>query len=135
MLPCSRVLVTVLLALTATACANDAPQASVDAAATAARPGAVEMVDGVQVVTLTAGPTGFVPNEITLTAGVPARFVVTRTDPSTCLEQIQLADFGLEPVDLPLNEPVRFDVMPTETGTFTFVCGMEMQQGTIVVTA
>lgn len=94
---------------------------------------AVTLVDGMQVVTLTAGPTGYNPQEITLKANIPTRFVITRTDPGTCLERISFADFELEPVDLPLNEAVEIEFTPTEAGTFGFVCGMGMQSGTLVV--
>ncbi|GAB5521429.1 MAG: hypothetical protein RhofKO_36800 [Rhodothermales bacterium] len=106
-----------------------------EAAPVAASTSAVDMIDGVQVVTLTAGPLGYDPKEITLQADVPARFVVTRTDPNSCLERINLAEFDLELIDLPLNEAVSIEFTPTEAGTFTFVCGMDMQRGTVVVEA
>ena len=91
------------------------------------------MIDGVQVVEIEAGKMGFMPNKIALEAGVPARLIVTRTVDSACSEQIQIPSMGVEPIDLPLGEPVAIEVTPDEKGDFTFLCGMEMQKGTLVV--
>ncbi len=89
--------------------------------------------DSVQVVEITVGPEGFQPNEIALEAHTPARLVFTRTTDATCAKQVQIPAFGVEKTDLPLNEPVAIEIMPHETGTFTFVCGMDMLEGAIVV--
>ncbi len=93
----------------------------------------VTMQDGVQVVEITAGASGYEPGQITLQAGVPARLIFTRTTPSACLEQVMIPDFGIEATDLPMNEPVVIEFTPTEAGTFSFICGMNMQHGTLVV--
>ncbi len=89
--------------------------------------------DSVQVVEITVGPEGFAPEEIKLEAHVPARLVFTRTTDETCATQVQIPAFDVEKTDLSLNEPVAIEIMPHEAGTFTFVCGMDMIEGTIVV--
>lgn len=89
--------------------------------------------DGVQVIELEAGANGYVPGTIELQAGIPARFIVTRTVESACLEQIQIPDLGIAVTDLPLGEPVTIEFEPTEAGSFRFICGMNMQHGTLLV--
>lgn len=93
----------------------------------------VMMQDGVQVAEITAGATGYSPEQIELEAGVPARLIFTRTTPSACLEQVMIPEFGIEATDLPMHEPVVIEFTPDEAGSFSFVCGMDMQHGTMVV--
>jgi len=52
--------------------------------------------EGVQIVRIEAGKMGFDPPEVSLRAGVPARLVFTRTVESSCVEQIQVPDFGID---------------------------------------
>jgi Cu+-exporting ATPase len=84
-------------------------------------------------VQITAGPNGYDPGRIVLEKGEPVRLVFTRTTPSVCLQQVQIPKFGIQPVDLPINEPVSIEVTPDEAGEFTFACGMDMQHGILVV--
>lgn len=92
-----------------------------------------ELVDGVQVVEIEAGPTGFEPRAVRLEAGVPARLVFTRTVASECSSQVTVPAFDVPVTDLPLNEPVAVAFTPTESGDFEFVCGMGMQRGALLV--
>lgn len=94
---------------------------------------ASDSANNVQVVHITAGPMGYSPKQIELKAGVPAQLVFTRTTESACLEQVQIPAFGIETTDLPLNEAVTLSFTPKENGSYSFVCGMNMQEGTIVV--
>lgn len=138
-----RLFLLLLLVASAAACGNEpattpdgasensgAMQGAPPAASDAALP-VVE--DGVQVVQIEAGPSGYSPGTIQLRPGVPARLVFTRTTESACLEQVRIPDFGVERTDLPLDEPVSIEFTPDEGGEFQFVCGMDMQKGTIVV--
>lgn len=104
---------------------------AMDGAAGDATPARME--DGVQVVEITAGSMGYRPERVRVQAGVPVRLVMRRTTASQCLEQVQIPELGIERTDLPMNEPVTFEFTPEETGTFQFVCGMDMQHGTVVV--
>ena len=92
-----------------------------------------DQVDGVQTIGITVGQMGYEPGVIELAAGVPARLVFTRTVESACAEEVQVPAFGVEPTDLPLNEPVAIEFTPTEAGEFAFVCGMDMMRGQLVV--
>ena len=91
------------------------------------------MEGGVQVVEIEAGRMGYAPKQIALEAGVPARLVFTRTVEDECSSQITLPAYGVTTTDLPLNEPVAIEFTPTEAGEVQFVCGMDMQRGTIAV--
>ena len=96
-------------------------------------PAQARIEDGVQVVEITAGPDGYRPGEIVLQADMPARLIFTRTTDSECLQQVQIPEFGIGKTDLPMNEPVAIEFTPGESGEFTFVCGMDMQRGALVV--
>lgn len=91
------------------------------------------MVDGVQVVEIEAGRMGYQPRQVALEAGVPARLVFTRTIEDECSSQITLPAYDVPTTDLPLGEPVAIEFTPRETGEVQFVCGMDMQRGTIAV--
>ncbi len=89
--------------------------------------------NGVQIVNVTAGPMGYEPRSISLRAGMPARVVFTRTVDSACSSHVEIPAFGIPPTELPIGEPVAVDFTPGTSGSFTFVCGMDMQRGTVVV--
>ena len=101
--------------------------------ATPSGPVTPEMVDGVQVVAIEAGTMGFQPRQIQLQAGVPARFVITRTVDDACSSEITIPSYDVAATALPLGEPVAIEFTPTEAGEVDFVCGMDMQRGTIAV--
>lgn len=94
---------------------------------------APQVIDGVQVVEVEAGRMGYQPRRIALEAGVPARLVFTRTVDDACSSQVTLPAYDVPTTDLPLGEPVAVEFTPTETGEVQFVCGMDMQRGTIAV--
>ncbi|MEP0546498.1 MAG: cupredoxin domain-containing protein [Rhodothermales bacterium] len=96
-------------------------------------PAEPQIVDGVQVVEIEAGRMGYVPREIALEAGVPARIVFTRTVESECSSQVTIPAFDVPTTDLPLDEPVAVEFTPTESGDFEFVCGMDMQRGSLMI--
>jgi plastocyanin domain-containing protein len=77
---------------------------------------------------------GYVPAVVELKAGVPAELVFTRTTGSGCVRQVHIPDLGVEKVDLPQNEPVVIAIKAAEPGTYSFMCGMNMVRGTIIVT-
>ncbi len=91
------------------------------------------MEDGIQVVEIEAGELGFAPISLSLEADVPARLVFTRTTEQTCATEVKIPAFGIGPVDLLLDEAVVVEFTPTESGQFAFVCGMDMQEGRLVV--
>lgn len=95
--------------------------------------GTTRMVDGVQVAHIEAGRMGYQPRTIALEAGVPARLVFTRTADSECSSQVKIPAFGVPVTDLPIDEPVAVAFTPAESGTFEFVCGMDMQRGSLMI--
>ena len=78
------------------------------------------------------GAKGFQPVAIRLRRGVPARVTFLRTTDATCAKEIVLPDFGIRRA-LPLNEAVVVSFTPQEKGAFTFVCGMNMLRGQLIV--
>lgn len=75
---------------------------------------------------------GFEPNRIEVKKGEPLHLVVTRKTDATCAKELVIKDKDLRK-KLPLNEPVAFDFTPNKAGEMTYVCGMGMLSGTLVV--
>ena len=75
---------------------------------------------------------GYQPTSLKLRRGVPARVTFLRTTDATCVKEIVLPDFNIRRA-LPLNESVVIRFTPTRKGTFTFVCGMNMMSGQLIV--
>ena len=136
----ARFLLVAVLASALAACSSETatpapPELASAAPDSTAPPAEAQLEDGVQVVHVEAGPGGFVPARIALAAGVPARLVMTRTVGETCATEIEVPAYGVAKTHLPLNEPVAIEFTPTEAGEVEFVCGMNMQRGTILVTS
>ena len=92
-----------------------------------------QLIDGVQVLDIEAGPMGFQPRKFTLQAGVPARLVITRTVEDDCSSQLTIPAYDIDTERLPLHEPVAIEFTPTDAGEVEWVCGMDMQRGTVAV--
>ena len=75
---------------------------------------------------------GYQPTSLKLRRGVRERLTFLRTTDATCAKEIVLLDFNIRRA-LPLNEPVVFVFTPTRRGAFTFVCGMNMMRGQLIV--
>lgn len=75
---------------------------------------------------------GYSPETITIRKGKTTTLRFTRTDPTSCLEEIILPDFRVRK-QLPLNETVSIEITPQKTGAFPYSCGMNMYHGTIIV--
>lgn len=94
---------------------------------------AVEARSAVQVVAISVGSSGFSPQQVELQAGRPARLVFTRKEEGGCTTHVQIPDFGVGKTALPLGEAVAIDLTPSQDGTYTFACGMDMVKGSIMV--
>src|SRR5262249_20429910 len=77
-------------------------------------------------------PKGFEPLSITLKKDVPATITFIRETSDTCATSVQIPEYKIKR-DLPLNQPVTVEIKPTKTGEFTFMCGMNMLKGSVVV--
>lgn len=74
---------------------------------------------------------GYRPSAVRIPVGVPVRLHFTRTDPSSCLEEVVLEDFKRRAF-LPLHERTTVEITAAKPGTYRFVCGMNMQHGTLI---
>jgi plastocyanin domain-containing protein len=86
----------------------------------------------VQTAKIEINPKGYRPTSLKLRRGVPARVTFVRTTDATCAKEIVLLDFNIRRA-LPLNQPVVVSFTPTNRGSFTFVCGMNMMRGQLIV--
>jgi len=76
--------------------------------------------------------TGFAPATITVPAGKPVTLVVTRTTDQTCAKEIVFPDQGIRK-PLPLNVAVEISLPASPKGEVTYVCGMSMISGKVLV--
>jgi plastocyanin domain-containing protein len=75
---------------------------------------------------------GYEPSRVVLHTGRPARITFTRTTDQTCGTEIVFPSLDIRRA-LPLAQAVEVEFMPERAGDITFVCGMNMLRGTIVV--
>lgn len=90
-----------------------------------------EEVGGVQTVEILVDG-GYMPRTIQLKAGIPAKLVFNRQDPSGCLDEVLLPDFGVSKM-LPLGQKTEITINPSQSGEFKYTCGMQMFSGKVVV--
>lgn len=76
---------------------------------------------------------GYSPEVIRVKAGQPVTLNFLRKDPSDCLEEVVLPDFGVRKF-LELNQVTPIEIRPEKAGEYTFSCGMNMYHGKIKVT-
>ena len=75
---------------------------------------------------------GYSPDVIRVSRGQAITLQFLRKDPSGCLEQVVLPDFGIRQ-DLPLNRETAVTITPSQAGEFGFACGMNMYRGKLLV--
>ena len=75
---------------------------------------------------------GYQPQIVELKAGVPATIVFRRKDPSACLEEVHMPDFGVSQ-KLALGQKTAVDLGSPKAGTYKYTCGMQMFSGQVVV--
>jgi len=75
---------------------------------------------------------GYQPEHIQIEQGTPVTLEFFRTDPSSCLEEVVIPDFGVREF-LPLNEKKSITITPKNPGDYTMSCGMNMFHGKITV--
>ncbi|MBI4066760.1 cupredoxin domain-containing protein [Candidatus Gottesmanbacteria bacterium] len=75
---------------------------------------------------------GYSPSVISIPKGKTTKLNFTRTDPSSCLEEVVLSDFKIKKF-LPLDQKTTVEIMPQKSGTFPFSCGMNMYHGKLIV--
>src|SRR5258708_1106543 len=75
---------------------------------------------------------GYSPSTISIPKGKIIQITFLRKDPSSCLEEVVLSDFKIRKY-LPLNKKVSISITTEKTGTYNFVCGMNMFHGKIIM--
>lgn len=80
-----------------------------------------------QIVTMRVGPQGYQPNNITIRAGVPTKWVVDGTNGGGCLSVLQAPSLGIRQLLTRGQNIITFT--PRETGTIQFSCSMGMYRG------
>jgi plastocyanin domain-containing protein len=87
---------------------------------------------GFQSTTITVTGEGYSPVTIRLRRNVPARITFIRTSDVTCGAEVVFPSLGIRR-ELPLNTPVVIRFTPRKSGRLSFVCGMDMWHGAVVV--
>ncbi len=75
---------------------------------------------------------GYLPRTVSLKQGIPAKLIFLRKDPSTCLEEVIMPDFGVAE-KLPVGKSHEITINPDKIGEFKYTCGMQMFSGIVVV--
>ncbi len=92
---------------------------------------AAEQNNKQQLISVTADG-GYSPQTISLKKNVPVQLTFKRKDPSSCMEEVLLPDFGIHQ-KLPLNKEQVVTFTPKTAGEFSYSCGMHMFFGKIIV--
>ncbi|HVF67815.1 MAG TPA: cupredoxin domain-containing protein [Pyrinomonadaceae bacterium] len=75
---------------------------------------------------------GYSPDVIVLKKGVPAELEFYRDEASSCSEEVVFPDFGINR-RLRAFETTLVRLKPERAGEFTYMCGMGMMRGKLVV--
>ena len=86
---------------------------------------------GVQQIEITVDG-GYSPQIVQLKAGLPAKLIFHRKDPSSCLEEVSLPDFGIIQ-KLALGQKTTIELKAPKAGSYKYTCGMHMFSGQVVV--
>lgn len=77
---------------------------------------------------------GYSPDVIVVKAGKPVRLDFYRDETASCSEEVVFGDFGIAK-HLPPFKTTVVEFTPEKPGEYTFVCGMNMLRGKLVVEA
>jgi len=75
---------------------------------------------------------GYQPSIFKLKRGVPARLTFVRRTEDECGKEVVIRAYNIRRA-LPLNKLVTINFTPRRTGSFSFVCGMDMMRGKVIV--
>lgn len=75
---------------------------------------------------------GYSPQTIKLKQGQHVTLNFIRKDPSDCLSEVVLPDFGKKAY-LPLHNATPIEIETQKVGVFEYACGMNMYHGKIIV--
>lgn len=121
----------VVLALCATVACKKAESTQKNGPGPAPATAGTVAPDGTRAIPIAVKKVGYEPDAITAKPGEKLKLVFTRVEPTECGAQVKVD--GGKPVDLPMNQPVEIAVTAPASGKLTFVCGMDMMQGAVIV--
>ena len=75
---------------------------------------------------------GYSPDVIVVKKGIPVKLDFYRDETASCSEQVVFGDFGIAR-ELPAFKTTSIEFTPDKAGEFTFVCGMNMLRGKLIV--
>lgn len=87
----------------------------------------VTMVNGVQVVRMTEGNSGYSPNKFSIKKGVPVKWIINAEAPYSCASTIMVPKLKIQKSLVAGENIIEFT--PTETGKLAFSCSMGMYTG------
>jgi plastocyanin domain-containing protein len=87
--------------------------------------------EGVQELKITVKG-GYSPDVIVVRENVPVRLNFYRDETASCSERVIFSDFGISR-ELPPFKTTSIEFTPDRTGEFTFMCGMSMMRGKLIV--
>ncbi len=76
---------------------------------------------------------GYHPADIQLKKDIPVRLVFNRQESTSCSEEVVIPEFGIKRTLTAFAETV-VEFTPTKSGTYEFMCGMNMLHGSLIVT-
>jgi plastocyanin domain-containing protein len=86
---------------------------------------------GVQEIKITVRG-GYSPDVVVVRERVPVRLNFYRDETASCSEQVIFQDFGISK-HLPPFKTTSIEFTPDRAGEFTFMCGMSMMRGKLIV--
>lgn len=92
----------------------------------------VILKDGVQEATITAATYGYVPNEITVKAGIPLKLTFVSDNNYSCSRGVVFPTLGINKI-LPVTGQETIEFTPQQSGVIPFTCSMGMYRGRIIV--
>ena len=92
---------------------------------------AVKIVNGFQEIYMKQNSNGYIPNNFTITQGIPVRWIITSENINTCASSIISSKLGIRQGLRKGQNIIEFT--PTEVGTVRFSCTMGMYNGTFNV--
>lgn len=92
---------------------------------------ATERDGGVQEVRITVKG-GYSPDLVVVKQGKPVKLDFYRDETASCSEEVVFGDFGIAR-KLPAFETTSIEFTPDKAGEFTFMCGMSMIRGKLIV--
>lgn len=100
-----------------------------------ATPAAAAEAAAPRIVDVTVTDKGYEPSRIELAQGERVRVAFHQEAKSSCAHTVKSPELGLELTALPPGETTVVEISPPKTGEFTFVCSMDMLQGSVIVEA